>query len=267
MVQRSPGGRASISGGEGEQVLAQVAGLREARPGLALEVDLCALQLLVHVVHGGAATPGVARLVAEHIAAEGHIARHEDVQDDPDAPQIGGRGVLPLQRLGRDVPHGPNDVFRLGAVWLVLLARVEIDQLNGLLRLRLLRRRRIRSGVMKHDVLRLDVSVDQATRVDVVDGLQDLSHDPLALPLGHIHFCLQEVEQLAAAAFLHDDVVAVLVLYDVVQTQHIAVSLEVQHAMEDASPNSLAAYGEFPRSHLDDDILARLVACRSGDLT
>mmetsp|Transcript_34807 Transcript_34807/g.75902 ORF Transcript_34807/g.75902 Transcript_34807/m.75902 type:complete len:253 (-) Transcript_34807:316-1074(-) len=237
---------------EGEQPLAEVAGLREAWPWFAKEVDLIALQLLVQFAHGGAAASGVPWAFREQVSLEGHIPGHEYVQDNPDTPKVRRGRVLPQQSLRRDVAHSAHHMLCLWARRLILLAGVEIDEFDCLLVPRG-RRHRLRR-VMEHNVLGLDVSVYETLIVNVVHRLQYLAHDPLALSLRHVCGRLKEIKKLATATTLHHDVVHPLVLEDVLQTQHMGVGVQVQHPTQHGSPNRFPSRRKLLRAHLDDDI-------------
>mmetsp|Transcript_116885 Transcript_116885/g.372165 ORF Transcript_116885/g.372165 Transcript_116885/m.372165 type:complete len:273 (-) Transcript_116885:2-820(-) len=119
---------------------------------------------------------------------------------------------------------------------------------------------------MEHDVLGLDVPVDETLLVYVVHSFQDLLHDPLALHLRHVQLCLEEGEQLATATSLHDDVVGRIILDHVIQAKHVRVRIQIEHPVQQRPPDRLTTGAELLVSHLHDHILLGVSACRPDDL-
>lgn len=58
----------------------------------------------------------------------------------------------------------------------------------------------------EEDVLGLEVAMDKATAVDVLETSNDLAHDPLQLLIFNLGSLLQEREEVSAGGELHEHV-------------------------------------------------------------
>ena len=107
-----------------------------------------------------------------------------------------GVAALAFYLLGRDVVGCAHDLGELGEgepAGAFLAGEAEVDELDGVIR-------------ADHDVLRLEVAVDDAVMVDVVEGLQDFAgdvHGALGRELG---FLGENIAEQAAVDPLHDHV-------------------------------------------------------------
>ncbi len=79
---------------------------------------------------------------------------------------------------------------------------------------------------MEHDVLGLDIAVDDLERVDLVDGLADLLHDGGHPGLWHGFGLLELVVELPAGAHLQNDVDVALVVEVAVHLDDVGVAQE-----------------------------------------
>jgi hypothetical protein len=80
---------------------------------------------------------------------------------------------------------------------------------------------------VQHDVLRLDVTVDNPQRMDLVDRLADLLHNMRDLGLRHGLTTLELVVQLPARAHLQNDIDIVLVREVTVHLDDVGVVQEL----------------------------------------
>ena len=127
-------------------------------------------------------------------AVEGEGAGHEDVEDDAQRPDVGlgPHVLLALEELGRGVgraaaPRGEE--VGLGEV----VTEAKVCQLDVVFR-------------VEEQVLCLEVSVDDAVRMAVLDGGEDLGEDSTRLVLAHPPVAHQKVEDLAVGRELCHDV-------------------------------------------------------------
>mmetsp|Transcript_57811 Transcript_57811/g.165814 ORF Transcript_57811/g.165814 Transcript_57811/m.165814 type:complete len:240 (-) Transcript_57811:542-1261(-) len=107
---------------------------------------------------------------------------------------------------------------------------------------------------MEHDVLGLDIPVDDVVLVQVPYGGEDLAYDPLALSLGHLCLRGQEVEELASLTLRHHNIKLVLPLHDLRQVQHVTRAADLVDLVHDLPPSTLASPIGTPRSDLHDHL-------------
>ena len=128
------------------------------------------------------------------LAAERELAAQEGEQKHAKGPDVGRRTrVLDLaDDLGRHVGGRAAEDLHFALVR-DASAEAEVDQLHSL------------SGLIKQDVLQLDVSVRDVALVAVGDGLDDLAPEELGLELGHlpIGLHLEVPVQAATVDVLH----------------------------------------------------------------
>ena len=146
--------------------------------------------------------------------------REEDVQDHPRAPDVRLVAVVALQNLRRDVVGGAHDVVKV-LLGLEVGRQAEIDSLD----------RRVRFRRLQHEVLGLQIAVDDAQVVAVRDGSHHRSEDGRRVLLGVVPPGDDAVEELAALAQLHDDVDVLAALVGVDELDDVRVIAEV---VEDA---------------------------------
>ena len=83
------------------------------------------------------------------------------------------------------------------------------------------------SDEIDQDVLRLDVPVDDAEVVAVLEGAEQLRHDGAGLALGEGHDAGEEVEELPVGAQLEDEEDDGAAHEDVVQPDDVGVPVDV----------------------------------------
>mmetsp|Transcript_35935 Transcript_35935/g.100950 ORF Transcript_35935/g.100950 Transcript_35935/m.100950 type:complete len:373 (-) Transcript_35935:476-1594(-) len=137
-------------------------------------------------------------------AGERHVPEQQDEHRDPQAPHVALAAVALPQDLGGDVGQRAAAEAQLG-VRRPELREAEVDELQVL---RLL-------GIVE-DVLKLDVSMDDAVAVDVVQGQKDLPGNLRGLALRDSLLRLDAVEQLPPIQLLHHQVQGVVGLVDIV---------------------------------------------------
>lgn len=79
--------------------------------------------------------------------------------------------------------------------------------------------------VREENVLGLEVAVDDALAVDVLNGADEGLHEEAGLALGEVDSLADAVEELAAVEVLHDDVGVEVVLEDVEELDDVLVAL------------------------------------------
>mmetsp|Transcript_17641 Transcript_17641/g.55625 ORF Transcript_17641/g.55625 Transcript_17641/m.55625 type:complete len:266 (-) Transcript_17641:835-1632(-) len=226
------------------KLLAEIARQGEVWPWLLVPLQDLLLDGLVHLLGARAAHGAV---LQRDKRGPRCLTCHEDVEDHADRPDVRLRGDLAEQGLRRDVAGGAHEAAALGTRRGPLHAGVEVDQLDGLGRLgRLLH--------VEHDILWLYVAVDQAGLVEVPNGDEDLSDDPLALDLRHLGLVHEELEQLAAIALRHDDVERHIVLQDLCDIEDVAAPAHLVHLGHDGPPCALRPAVRLLHAYLDDDL-------------
>jgi hypothetical protein len=146
------------------------------------------------------------------VAVEGQAAGGELVQHDAEGVEVGAAVELLAQRLfRRHVVDGAGDAALAGDVDAALADREpEVDELD----------RGVALAVGVEDIGGLEVAVDEAVLVGVVEGLADVDCD-LDRLLEVFGPTLLEARTLEE---LHDEVGHVLVLADVVDRDHVRVA-------------------------------------------
>mmetsp|Transcript_88878 Transcript_88878/g.251984 ORF Transcript_88878/g.251984 Transcript_88878/m.251984 type:complete len:349 (-) Transcript_88878:26-1072(-) len=124
-------------------------------------------------------------------------AKH-DVHDDPAAPQVARVVVPAAEHLRSDVVGRAGLRCKLD-VWRDHAGEAEVDDLQDVRIDTLLLR-------LEEEVLRLQVAVADPVLVHVVDGTNHLLHDDRDLGLLEVALRDDVIEELAAAAKLHDQV-------------------------------------------------------------
>ena len=158
------------------------------------------LGLLVHLLEGDG--DGV-------VALEGHLAGGRLVHDDAEGVDVGrGPELLALGLLGGDVVGGAEDRVVLREVAVLRPGDAEVHHLD------------VAVG-LHHDVLRLDVAVDDVVTVRHGERLRDLGADLGDLLAVERAMLADAALEVGAAQVLHDDVVGVGVLAPVVDAHDV----------------------------------------------
>mmetsp|Transcript_24197 Transcript_24197/g.75283 ORF Transcript_24197/g.75283 Transcript_24197/m.75283 type:complete len:499 (+) Transcript_24197:86-1582(+) len=157
--------------------------------------------------------------VAVTLPVEGRVAAKDNIGQDTAAPDVAFLVVAARvgEDLGGDVVGGAGLRLEQALSRCEGLRQAEVDHLDGCLPVL----------VLHQEVLRLDVSVHEALPMHVVDGAEDLLHDPCGLdlperlPLVLLRLFYDPVEQLATGAQLHDKVKPFGVFEDFVQPHNV----------------------------------------------
>mmetsp|Transcript_32388 Transcript_32388/g.81750 ORF Transcript_32388/g.81750 Transcript_32388/m.81750 type:complete len:499 (+) Transcript_32388:1230-2726(+) len=217
----NPGVLERLSGGQpgaiiavqkfGHEVLAHG---RDAVPGGRLEVD-------------GGVDDGLED-VAVGLAPEGRRPRQQDVDDDARTPHVHVLAVAALEHFRRHIVRAAHHL-----VHLLLHAALaghkggepEVDgaQVVGW------KGRPLPHLLLQKKVLRLEVAVNNPVLVAELDDLQDDARDVRRLALGELPPLDDRVEQLPAAADLHDEEHLRAVLPHLAQPYHILMLRQQLH--------------------------------------
>mmetsp|Transcript_28589 Transcript_28589/g.77464 ORF Transcript_28589/g.77464 Transcript_28589/m.77464 type:complete len:401 (-) Transcript_28589:29-1231(-) len=145
----------------------------------------------------------------------------ENVQDDPDAPDVALLAVLAAQHLGRHVVRGADHRRHVGCVRPLVLDLVvealRYAKVNDLQRVLAYRH----ALALKQEVLRLQIPVSDVLGVHVVHGADNLLDDMSSIPLTEEALVNDGVKQLTPVAHLHDKVDLVLVLEGLVKSHNV----------------------------------------------
>mmetsp|Transcript_4484 Transcript_4484/g.10551 ORF Transcript_4484/g.10551 Transcript_4484/m.10551 type:complete len:244 (-) Transcript_4484:265-996(-) len=150
---------------------------------------------------------------------EGHVPENHNEDRHPHTPHVALRRVALIQHLRCNVGQGATTQRHLG-VGVPNLAEPEVNELEM-----------VAVRVVIEEVLQLDVTVNDAEAVDVVDCQQHLPGCVStvllrkALPLGH------SFEELSTCHAFHNEAELILGLIDI----HKAGDVRVVHAQEDLS--------------------------------
>ena len=154
---------------------------------------------------------------------EGHVAAQHGVQHHSARPHVHleavplerGRGIVQatLQDLRTQVARGAAHLLQPPARH-DLLAEAEVGELDV-------------EVLVEEDVLRLDVSVDDAEVVAVLQCAEQLRHDGPGLALGERHDAGEKVEELPVRAELEDEEDYGVTDENVVQPYYVLVAIHV----------------------------------------
>ena len=168
-------------------------------------------------VHGGVELRGRLGLLVDLlqgdgdgvVALKGHLARGGLVHDDAQGVDVGGGAkLLALRLLGRDVVGGAQDGVVLREVAVLGASDAEVHHLDVAIGLH-------------HDVLRLDVAVDDVVTVGHGERLGNLGANLGNLLAVEGAVLLDAALEVGAAQVLHDDVVRVAVLAPVIDRDDV----------------------------------------------
>lgn len=174
---------------------------------LRLLADLPPLRAL----QGEVPLPNIVEDLVVSLAVEGGTAAEQNVEDDPDAPDVALLAVGALEYFGGDVVGGAV-LLREDYALDKLLAGAEVDDLDHVSVL----------GVHQ-DILRLEVRVHDALRVAVGNGLEHLLDDARCLLLAEETTLGNFVEEFPACAEFGHVEVALVVLEDFEQAHDVWV--------------------------------------------
>ena len=185
-------------------------------------------------------------------AVEGHLAREELVEDDPEEkdvrPAVDG---LALDLFGRHVAQRPDGRPGLGHRRLFHPGDSEVGDI-GL------------SGLVDQDVGRLDIAVDDAEAVGIIqgiaDGLEDLDAFQGEEDLPGIH---DRLEALALDE-LHDDVGQVVFPADVIDGDDVGMGQLPRGPRFADEPRHQVVFGRSLREIVEADGLDRHVPLDIG---
>jgi len=181
------------------------------------------------------------------VPKEGRVATQEDVHHGATGPHVRRLCVLPSKYLRRD------EVWRtdLRLHRLALLegsGETEVDDLDhvGF------------DGTVarEHEVLDLQVSVDNLHGVQVIHPTEDLLHDNCRLAFGEVARFQQPVEELSALAVLHDDVHKLPILEVLIQLDDMRMVQHLQRGELVLEHHELRLPSDLPK-HLHCPLCAR----------
>ena len=148
------------------------------------------------------------------LPVEGWHTGKEDVGDDSAGPDIALGVVVLVQNLWGDVV-GCTEFLVEVFVGVVDEGGTEIDDLDGIEFLVLL----------EQNVLGLEISVHNVVLMAVIDAREDLLHKHSAVSLGELASLQDLVEELSSFADFGDEIVAFLVLEELVHLNDVGVVL------------------------------------------
>ena len=194
-------------------------------------------RLVLHLLHGH--RYGVR-------AVEGQLARGGLVQHDAQRVDVaGGREILALGLLRRDVVGGAQHSGRFVVHGVLRPGDAEVHHLH------------VAVG-LHHDVLRLDVAVDDVLVVGDGEGLAHLGADFGGLALVDGAALLDGGLQVGPAHELHDDVVGVVVLAPVVHVHDVgALQVCGSGGLLAEALGEIGVGGELRQHHLHGDDAAQ----------
>ena len=177
--------------------------LRDCLPDAVIEVE-CALTHLLHNILIG-------------LSIERGHSRKKDICDDTTGPDIALLVVVLVEDLGCDVVRS-TELFVEVTVGVVDEGGAEVDDLN-LVELFVL---------LEQDVLRLQITMHDVGLVAVVDAGEDLLHEDSSIALAELTTLEDLVEELTTLADLGDQVIALLVLEELVHLDDVRVILRMK---------------------------------------
>jgi hypothetical protein len=148
------------------------------------------------------------------LTVEGRHTGQQDVSNDTCRPDIALLIVVFVEHLGSDVVWRAELLVKI-SVRVVDERGAEVDDLD-LIKLLVL---------LEENILRLEVSVDDVVLMAVVDAGKDLLHQDRTVSLGKLAALQDLVEELSSLADLSDEVVALLVLKELVHLDDVGVIL------------------------------------------
>ena len=190
-------------------------------------------------------------VVHDHLAQrpvasrERPLVGEELVQHDAGGEEI--RAVVdrqPLHLLRRHVggrPHHGAHLGAVGAVRVLDLRHAEVHQLRAAL-------------PVEHDVGRLDVAVDDAGLVRVVERAQELAHEAHELPGLEAQVVVEAVLEVLAADELHDDEGDVALLAEIVDLDDVRMIEARDRLRLLLEPDRILARHLFVEVALDDGL-------------
>ena len=142
----------------------------------------------------------------------------QDVRDDAETPHVHGGAVGLVHRdLGRDVPgRAAVGLERVADVQLV--GESEVGDADAVQLV----------AFCQQEVLRLQVAVDDAALVAVVERAQQRQHAALRLRLAEVLHVDDGIEELAAFHQVLHEVVVVVVLPEVAETHDVRVATQLE---------------------------------------
>ena len=147
---------------------------------------------------------------------EGHPFAHEEVHDDPAAPNIALDPIVSLKHLW-------GHINRLGLVSTTYCANMAFEPLCAFdTRPKVYK---LHNGFLlghKQDVLGLDIPMRDIQPMAIAEGRQNLVHGPGKILLGGL-LRIPRIEQLTALQVLHNDIEAVIVLKVLEYLQNVGV--------------------------------------------
>mmetsp|Transcript_83350 Transcript_83350/g.131924 ORF Transcript_83350/g.131924 Transcript_83350/m.131924 type:complete len:225 (-) Transcript_83350:353-1027(-) len=93
---------------------------------------------------------------------------------------------------------------------------------------------------VKHDIFRLDISMNDVVCVQMPYRGQNLPDDSLTLGFGYLCLIRQEFKELTAVALGHHDKKFVLAFHDLREAQHMVTGGDAVHLGHDGAPVSLS---------------------------
>ena len=148
------------------------------------------------------------------LSIERRHSREKNISDDTTGPDVALLVVVLVEDLGGDVVRSAELLVEV-TVGVVDEGRAEVDDLD-LIELFVL---------LEQDVLRLQVTMHDVCLVAVVDAGEDLFHENSSIALAEFTTLQNLVEEFTTLADLGDQVIALLVLEELVHFDDIRVIL------------------------------------------
>ena len=149
------------------------------------------------------------------ITFERRVSTKEDKEDDAETPNIAGLVVVTLEHFWGDIIRCTDDgVHALNFLLLrEALGKTKINQFDlGVL-----------GGVVHKEVLRLQVSMDNAVSMQMLDSTDHLAHDIGGVALGEPLSSDDTVKKLSALAVLHNDVDITVIDVALIELDNVGV--------------------------------------------
>ena len=177
--------------------------LRDCLPDAVIEAERALAHLLHNILIG--------------LSIEGGHSREKNICDDTTGPDVALLVVVLVEDLGSDVVRSAELLVKV-AVGVVDEGGAKVDDLD-LVELFVL---------LEQDVLRLQVTMHDISLVAVVDAGEDLLHEDSSIALAELTTLENLVEELTTLADLSDQVIALLVLEELVHLDDVRVVLHIK---------------------------------------
>ena len=151
------------------------------------------------------------------LSIEGGHSREKNICDDTTGPDVALLVVVLVEDLGGDVVRSAELLVEV-TVGVVDEGRAEVDDLD-LVELFVL---------LEQDVLRLQITMHDVCLVAVVDAGEDLFHENSSIALAELTALENLIEELTTLADLSDQVIALLVLEELVHLDDVRVVLHIK---------------------------------------